>query len=269
MQGLARTLSIYSIFTATISAQPAATAKANIPHENLNAVVWMQTSAEYRASALQTYRAAEAGMMRALKDKNWTAALEQKTPVPELPPAVILDLDETVFDNSAFQARLATTGDTFTSENWNAWVAEKRAGLVPGAREFLLAAHANGVAPFYVTNRVCDPNKADDPTVVLLKAHLLPFRPERLLCKTDTPDKSARRKLVAAGNRVLLLIGDDFNDFITPPVHEGSVNARFVAVDAYERYWGERWFMLPNPTYGSWEAAVGRSLGSKWKALRQ
>ena len=93
MQGLARTLSIYAIFTATISAQPAATAKADIPHENLNAVVWMQTSAEYRASALQTYRAAEAGMMRALKDKNWTAALEQKTPVPELPPAVILDLD--------------------------------------------------------------------------------------------------------------------------------------------------------------------------------
>jgi acid phosphatase len=67
----------------------------------------------------------------------------------------------------------------------------------------------------------------------------------------------------------LLLIGDDFNDFITPPVHEGSVEARFAAVDAYERYWGERWFMLPNPTYGSWEGAVGRSLGSKWKAMRQ
>jgi acid phosphatase len=258
------------LFNAAIaSAQPAATARANTPHENINAVVWMQTSAEYRAVAKQTYRAAEANMMRALKDKNWTAALEQKRPVPELPPAVILDLDETVFDNSAFQARLAATGGTFTPENWNAWVAEKRAGLVPGAREFLLAAHANGVAPFYVTNRVCDPNKADDPTVVMLKAHLLPFRPERLLCKTDTPDKAPRRNLVAAGNRILLLIGDDFNDFITPPVHEGSVEARFAAVDAYERYWGERWFMLPNPTYGSWEAAVGRSLGSKWKSLRQ
>lgn len=269
MHGLARSFFICSLVARTLLAQASATAKASTSHENLNAVVWMQTSAEYRASALQTYRAAEASMMRALKDKNWTAAVEQKRPVPELPPAVILDLDETVFDNSAFQAKLAMTGSTFTPETWNAWVAEKRAGLVPGAREFLLAAHANGVIPFYVTNRVCDANKADDPTVVLLKAHLLPFRPERLLCKTDTPDKSPRRNLVAAGNRVLLLIGDDINDFITPPVYEGSVDARFAAVDAYDRYWGERWFMLPNPTYGSWEAAVGRSLGSKWRALRQ
>ena len=268
MHRIAGSFLICSLLARAVSAQPAA-AKANTPQENLNAIIWMQTSAEYRASALQTYRAAEASMMRALKDKNWTAALEQRRPVPDLPPAVILDLDETVFDNSAFQVRLATTGATFTPENWNTWVAEKRAGLVPGARAFLLAAHANGVAPFYVTNRVCDPNKADDPTVVLLKAHLLPFRPERLLCKTDTPDKSARRTLVAAGNRILLLIGDDFNDFITAPVHEGSVNARLAAADAYNSYWGERWFMLPNPTYGSWEAAVGRSLGSKWRALRQ
>ena len=48
------------------------------PHENLNAVAWMQTAAEYRASALQTYRAAEASMLRAIQDKNWTAALEQR-----------------------------------------------------------------------------------------------------------------------------------------------------------------------------------------------
>ena len=268
MYRFARSFLICLLAAGTVFAQAAAV-KPNTPHENLNAVVWMQTSAEYRASALQTYHSAEASMMRALNDKNWTAALEQKRPVPDLPPAVILDLDETVFDNSAFQARLATTGTTFTPENWNSWVAEKRAGLVPGARAFLLAAHANGVAPFYVTNRVCDPNRADDPTVVLLKAHLLPFRPERLLCKTETPDKSARRNLVAAGNRVLLLIGDDLNDFITAAVHEGSVDVRIAAVDAYDRYWGERWFMLPNPTYGSWEAAVGRSSGNKWRSLRQ
>jgi 5'-nucleotidase (lipoprotein e(P4) family) len=238
-------------------------------HENLNAVIWMQTAAEYRAASLQTYRAAEASMMRALHDKNWTAAVEQRRPVPDLPPAVILDLDETVFDNSVYQARLTATAGTFDNESWQKWVAEKKAGLVPGARDFLLTAHANGVGLFYVTNRVCDPNKADDPTVAVLRTHLLPFRPERLLCKTDTSDKSARRTLVAAGNRILLLIGDDFNDFISLPTGQAAVTERLAAVDAFSRYWGERWFLLPNPSYGSWERAVGTSVDAKRKSLRQ
>jgi 5'-nucleotidase (lipoprotein e(P4) family) len=239
-------------------------------HENLNAVVWMQTSAEYRATALQTYRTAEASMLRALADRTWTAAVEQRRAVPELPVAVILDLDETVLDNSAFQAWVTATPDAaFNDQTWGKWVGEKRAGLVPGAREFLLAAHAHGVAPFYVTNRVCDPNKPDDPTVAVLRMHHLPFRPERLLCKTETSDKSARRNLVAAGNRILLLIGDDFNDFLSLPQGQSSVADRSTAVDAFERYWGERWFMLPNPTYGSWERTVGLTVDAKRKALRQ
>lgn len=242
---------------------------AQTPHENLNAVVWVQSSAEYRAAAIQTYRAAELNLMRALADKNWTAALEQKRPVADLPPAIILDLDETVFDNSAFQARMTTTGGSFTNETWQKWVGEKRAGLVPGAREFLLMAHAHGVAPFYVTNRVCDPNKADDPTVAVIRRHFLPFRPQRLLCRTDTGDKSARRNLVADGHRVLLLIGDDFNDFVSLAPEQGSVDARFLAVDAHSRYWGERWFMLPNPTYGSWERSVGTTVDAKRKSLKQ
>jgi acid phosphatase len=260
---------IFVVIASCANAQAPATAPVATAHENINAVLWMQSAAEYRASALQTYRAAEASLIRALHDKSWTAAVEQRRPVADLPPAVILDLDETVLDNSAFQARLAMTpGAVYTDEGWQKWVAEKRSGLVPGAREFLLAAHAHGVAAFYVTNRVCDPNKADDPTVTVLRTHYLPFRPERLLCKTDSGDKSARRNLVAAGNRVLLLIGDDFNDFVSVPREQANVEGRLNAVDAYSRYWGERWFMLPNPTYGSWER-VYSSLDAKRKALKQ
>src|SRR3954451_1760244 len=207
MQEFTRTLLFFSLCAGGVAAQSVAPARETPPDENLNAVLWMQTAAEYRALVLQTYRAAEAAMMRGLRDKGWTAALEQNRPVTDLPPAIILDLDETVLDNGSLQARLAFTGTAYSDEVWRKWVAEKRAGLVPGAREFLLAAHANGVAAFYVTNRVCDPNKADDPTVAILRSHFLPFRPERLLCKTDTSDKTARRTLVAAGNRILLLIG--------------------------------------------------------------
>lgn len=243
--------------------------KAQASDENLNAVIWMQTSAEYRASALQAYRAAEANLLRALADKTWTAALEQNLPVADLPPAVILDLDETVLDNSAFQARVTATGGSFTNDSWQKWVKERRAGLVPGAREFLLAAQARGVAPFYITNRVCDPNTADDATVTILRKHYLPFHPRRLLCRAETSDKSARRTLVAAANRILLLVGDDFNDFVSLTPDESSVGSRFIAVEAYTRYWGERWFMLPNPSYGSWERSVGASVDAKRKALRQ
>ena len=87
-----------------------APAPAAAPHENLNAVLWVQSAAEYRASALQTYRAAEASMIRALQDKSWTAAIEQRRPVPDLPPAVILDLDETVLDNSSLSGPARDNG---------------------------------------------------------------------------------------------------------------------------------------------------------------
>lgn len=248
----------------------ASAAVAQAPHENLNAVLWMQTAAEYQASARQAYRAAEVNLQRALQDPTWTAALEQSRDTTEdytkMQPAVILDLDETVLDNSALQAQLATGRRAYNDAEWQKWVATKRAGLVPGAREFLAFAHARGVALFYVTNRVCSADKDDDPTVVLLRSHGLPFSPNRLLCKTESSDKSPRRKQVAHQYRILMLIGDDLNDFATLPF---DVAARAAFVADMARYWGERWFMIPNPTYGSWERSVGFDAARKWKALRQ
>jgi len=237
-------------------------------HENLNAVLWVQTSAERRASTVQTYRAAERQLLTALNDPNWTAALEQFGDFQKLPPAVILDLDETVLDNSAMQARLIKEKKSFSNTEWTKWVDERSAGLVPGAIDFLKVAHANGVAIFYVSNRVCDPAKSDDPTVELLRRLSVPFSQHRLFCKTDTGDKSSRRSRIAAGFRVLLLIGDDFNDFLTIPPRQANVAGRLSLADAHDRYWGERWFMMPNPMYGSWEQAVGFELRKKHEALK-
>lgn len=244
-------------------------ALAQQPHENLNAVVWMQTAAEYRAAAIQTYRSAEASLTRALKDRNWTAALEQSGSYANLPPAIILDLDETVFDNSVFQARLTAANKNYSEEAWSGWVSEVRAGIVPGARAFLNMAHANGVALFYVTNRTCDASRADDPTVRMINVLHIPLSSGRLLCKGDPSDKSPRRTQIANRFRVLLLIGDDLNDFVTLPKEQSTVEGRADAVSAYERYWGDRWFLLPNPSYGSWERAVGTDVKGKFETLRQ
>jgi 5'-nucleotidase (lipoprotein e(P4) family) len=237
--------------------------------ENLNAVLWTQTAVEYAATSIQTYRAAEQSLARAIKDVHWTAALEQTAPFGSLPPAVILDLDETVLDNSAMQARLIRQNLRFTNDIWTKWVAEERAGLVPGALQFLAQAHAKGVDLFYVTNRVCKPADPSDPTVRVIRRLHIPLEEGHLLCRaTSSGDKGARRAGVAAAHRVLLVIGDDFNDFMSIDADRNTVEGRATALRAFESYWGERWFMLANPMYGSWERAVGLDLNSKLTHLR-
>jgi 5'-nucleotidase (lipoprotein e(P4) family) len=242
-------------------------------YENLNAVLWVQTSVEYRASTLQTYRNAEAALLHGLHDKHWTAALEQTDNFEDLPPAVILDLDETVLDNSVFSARLVVSGEHYSDEQWAKWVSEESAGLVPGASDFLQFAHTNGVASVYITNRVCDSSKDDDPTVRLLRSLRLPVEPirERLMCaqgKNDS-DKTARRAKCAAKYRVLLLFGDQLGDFLQIPPELSNLKGREKLFTAYQRLWGERWFQLPNPMYGSWEGAVGYGVTAKLSNLKK
>ncbi|MBM3787035.1 MAG: acid phosphatase [Acidobacteria bacterium] len=235
-------------------------------YPNLNATAWMQTSAEYVAATTQAYRAAERSMNDALADPNWTAAYEQGTDFRGLPPAVILDLDETVLDNSAFQARQVADELSYSDALWQAWVKEAKAGAIPGAVQFLNTALLKGVAPFYVTNRVCDAMNDDDATVKVLKAHRIPFSRERLLCKTGTSEKTERRKLVAAKYRVLLMVGDDFNDFTAAPT---TVEKRADLAHFHQAMWGTKWFVIPNPTYGSWERAVGMAIADKLGKLER
>lgn len=253
-----RTTALFLLCAACVSAQPQS-------HENLNAIAWVQTSAEYAASARQTYAGATLSLKRALADKNWTAAIEQTDAFQELPPAVILDLDETVLDNSAYQAAILRANKPFSEETWSKWVSEARAGAIPAAIQFLTNAHALGVDLFYVSNRTCSPNDEADGTVRVLRALNVPLEPGRLLCKGDVSDKSPRRQAVARTHRILLLIGDDLGDFLSLPKARQTVECRAAAVAAFGDYWGERWFMLPNPMYGSWERAVK----SKVEALRE
>lgn len=243
-----------------VSAQPAPA-----HHQNLNATLWVQTSAEYAALTTQVYRSAGLALSAALADPNWTAAYEQANDFRTLPPAVILDLDETVLDNSVSQARLIHAGQGFTEASWTAWVQEARAGAVPGAVAFLHMAVLKGVAPHYVTNRVCNPADSNDPTVRVMKALHVPYAPDRLLCRTGGSDKTDRRRAVAERYRVLLLIGDDFNDFTAAPE---SLAERTEMRTFYDPMWGTKWFILPNPVYGSWEKSVGFDLKRKWDALR-
>jgi 5'-nucleotidase (lipoprotein e(P4) family) len=232
----------------------------------------METSVEYRASALETYRSGKSALVRALKDPHWTAALEQAGDFSKRPPAVIMDLDETVLDNSPFEARLAASGQDYADKAWDEWVTEHAAGLVPGAKDFLEFARAKKVTPIYITNRVCDPTKADDPTAQMLRKLGLPVdpAPEHLFCDDGNKgDKTERRTKCAAKFRILLMFGDQLGDFLKIPPASANLGGRDKLFAANEKLWGERWFQLPNPTYGSWEAAVGFTVPEKLTHLRQ
>ena len=263
-----RWLACAPIVIRALAQTPAATAP---KYEDLNAVLWVQRSVEHAAVVSQTYRTAERTLARALADKHWTASLEQSQRFEDLPPAVILDLDETVLDNSPFMARLVGAGRPYTEQAWKQWVDEVNAQALPGAVRFLNSAFLSGVAPIYITNRVCHPGDPADPTLKVLRQLRIPVSPERLLCrsKDDEPaDKSSRRALVSRSFRILMLFGDDVTDFVSVP-GTATVEERARLFPVYEHLLGERWFVLPNPMYGSWERAVGLNLDTKLKALQQ
>ena len=202
------------------------------------------------------YATAQTHLERALADRNWTALSAQKDNYQKLPPAVIMDIDETVIDTGAFQSQLARSNARFSSRPWREWQTRNQPLAVPGALEFIAAAQARGVTIFFVTNR-------DHPTEAATRLNLatigvkLPGDLDTVLCRDERSDwgsdKESRRRYIAESYRVLMLFGDDLADFIseyrTPPAQ------RTVAAVKHNT-WGTKWFMLPNPMYGSWEASL-------------
>lgn len=228
-------------------------------HENLNAVLWMQTAAEYRAICVQTWRAAEKAWMAALADRSATAALEQAgvSGFGTMPPAVVVDVDETVLDNGPFQARLVDDDAAFSSTAWDAWVRERLARPVPGALGALNRAARKGITIFYVSNRVA---AHEEPTRENLRRYGFPIaeEPDVVLLKGEQEDwgsdKTTRRRVVARTHRILAIVGDDLNDFLGVSREPTPLRNR-LARELGDR-WGREWHMLPNPTYGSWERAL-------------
>ncbi len=242
---------------AATSTPAAATMPCNPGHTILNATLWVQSSAEFRAAATQTFAAARRALDEALADRTRTGAIEETNADPNQPPAIVTDVDETVLDNTPFEARVIQAGQTYDEKTWKAWTAEGAAPAMPGATEFLKYAQSRGVTVFYVTNRDEDERPG---TRANLERAGFPLDPnvETLLLRQDpkVSDKSPRRRQVADRYRLLLLLGDDFNDFAN--VREASWSERDALVREKESWWGSRWFMLPNPMYGSWErAAIG------------
>ena len=249
---------------ASVAMPPSAVAAGPAANDNLNALAWMQTSVEFRLIAGQTWRAALGQLDRAIKTPGWDALPREDRPAGSalqgLPPAVILDVDETVLDNTPYQVRLVRTGTGFDDAAWNIWLNEQSARPVPGALEFARAANARGVTLFYISNR--NASAAESTIANLRKVGFPIVDASQFLglgtvvpgCEAKDSDKGCRRQLVGRGHRVLMQVGDQLGDLVS--IASNTPQGREQAVRPYLGWVGERWFVLPNPGYGSWEPAL-------------
>lgn len=240
---------------AAVDAGPAA-------NDGLNALVWMQTSAEYRLVAGETWRSALAPLDKAIKTPDWDALApdERDRPARGLPMAVIVDVDETVLDNSPYQARQLLAGKGFDDVSWKQWIDEQAAAAVPGALEFARAAAARGVTIYYLSNRTVDQGAA---TIANLRKLGFPLADDSQFlglgtvvegCEDSGSEKGCRRRLIGQTHRVLMQFGDQLGDLVNVLVNTSE--GREQAIKPYLGWIGERWFVLPNPSYGSWEPAL-------------
>jgi acid phosphatase len=229
----------------------------------LYADLWVQTSGEYVACCLQTYGLAGDQVEREIKRihaEEEGLAKEFRGP----PPAVVMDLDETVLDNGTYQSFLYLTGQNHSTELFSKFVTDQRASirLVPGAKDFIDRVETLGVPVIYITNR---PEELAGATIATLAQWGIntkglddPSTLRLLLEKNSESSKTARRDLVRAKYRVIALVGDQLSDFTDEftPVKDNSVAARSSAVYEHRPMWGTRWFVLPNPVYGQWQGVL-------------
>ena len=197
-----------------------------------SALNWVTKSREYKAVCLQTYANAW--------EKVAAAAKKQKGPW-----AIVMDLDETVLDNSGYQRRLEMSGEAYSQESWEKWVIEEKSGLVPGAKEFIAKVRKLPSARFiFISNRY-DRNTGHSQAN-LKKLGLSSDNDIYLLRKDRTDLKSIRRKEVLTGTgrmkkhgafKVLAWFGDAAHDM----------------PDDLKLKWGTHKFMMPNPVYGNWD----------------
>lgn len=235
--------------------------------DSLYATLWQQGAIEHDLVYAEVYRAAQAKLLRALRDPRWDAlpgserAAVHHGSLHGLKPAVVLDIDETVLDNSPFQARQIRSGKPeFDRDAFVAWIREADAKPLPGALEFTRYAAAHGIRVIFISNRSQD---FIDATIENLKREGFPVADNEAVlnfgaptpgCEAKSSDKGCRRKLVARRYRVLMEIGDNLADFLD--IDENTPQGRQRAIEPYRRWIGERWFALPNPVYGSWLDAV-------------
>ena len=237
-------------------------------HDNMDAVVWLQSSTEYAGVVTGIFVAATAALEEiARTEANRTHGM-----------AIVMDIDETVLDNSRYQAQLVFDEATYESESWDNWISLRAAPAVPGVVDFIRRSQSLGFHVVFVTNRACRARpdtaeyclqKADtlvnleeigvdtSSTTLFLRGERPPERCRTFLSASEradgkwSSDKTSRRECIRLDHDIIMLFGDQLGDFTEEQGGPYGESGRDIAAE-FGEYWGKTWFMLPNPTYGGW-----------------
>lgn len=223
--------------------------------------LYLQTSAEFQAACLQIYRCAGDRLHKIVTTQEFAGRR----------PAVVMDLDETVFDNSAFQTYLYRTGQEYNDELWQDYERNfaHDVTLIPGAKQFVDEATSLGVGIVFLSNR-SETNRASTVSALQRLEISGDNVEERLYLKAQgaSSDKTSRRDRVAARYTVLLYLGDNLRDFAeefaaplvsdnrAPSAVLAAISARKAEVERSAFHWGTDWFVIPNPVYGDWDKLI-------------
>jgi len=221
----------------------------------LSAVLWQQTSAEYEALCHQAFNAAAYRLaiisnsgLDVIDQETGAAIVDQSSPNKKM--AIVMDLDETVLDNSPYNGWLIENNKTYNAESWTEWCNLAKAELVPGALEFIEKAKNQGIKIMYISNRSVDDLEA---TISNLQNSGITVDRSDVLLKTENSEKIKRREQVMGSYNIVMLIGDNLADFTDAFDQELSINERKVLIEKYRNDFGKKFIVLPNVMYGDWE----------------
>jgi len=244
-------LILFTVFAFAATSVPGqqAVEKADLDYQTA-AVLYMQKAAEYRALTFQAFNIARWQLDADLDKKN-----VKKLPKAErkMQRAIVVDIDETVLDNSPTQANGIKAGRPFNLNDWYAWGEMRKARSIPGSVDFLNYAVSKGVKVFYITNR--DEVQKQATIDNLKSVGFTDVANENVLLRTKESSKDARRAIVAAKYRIVMLVGDNLDDF-TSAFERKSVADRFAEAENARDQWGKKFIVLPNAMYGTWENAI-------------
>jgi 5'-nucleotidase (lipoprotein e(P4) family) len=206
------------------------------------ATLFVQHSAEYKALCYQAFNGA-AYTLRNLVSEGGSANL-----------AVVLDLDETVLDNSPYTGWQISSNAAYSDSTWAIWTNKASAEEVPGAGDFLRMADAMGITLFYVSNR--DTSALAATIANMAQLQLPQLEAEHFMLKTSTSDKTDRRSAIEAqGYQIVMYVGDNLGDF-SGAFDKQSTARRAELTDSLNTRFGTEYIVLPNPVYGTWEGAL-------------
>ena len=193
-----------------------------------NDIRWVVKSDEYEMICNQTYDLAKSRLKEIYLESDDISG-----------KAIIMDLDETILNNSQYQVEISRKDETFNMKSWAKWVNRSEASLVPGAKEFIDLARDIGIQLIFISNRM---DKRLDSTKKNMKSLNIFSDDDIYLLRLDRKDKKTiRRNEVFKGENRM----SEYGPFDVV-MYFGDAMGDFEEKDFYNN------FIFPNPMYGKW-----------------